>query len=179
MNKWRQALLLTCCLCLALGAGLVLADSMKIKDIIERNTKIRGQELTVVGEISAITHRETMGLYVVDLNKSNSENADSAKGSSETSIYLVIDETASIYVLSTKHYEEKDKAEFTACVLMNSKDKVGNDQVLLYDRHISAKQGLTSPSYSKFMLEDLLKRADLGKTWVLLIDVGVEGNHEN
>jgi hypothetical protein len=55
---------------------------------------------------------------------------------------------------------------------MNSKDKVGNDQVLLYDRHISAKQGLTSPSYSKFMLEDLLKQADLGKAWVLLIDVG-------
>ena len=82
------------------------------------------------------------------------------------------DETASIYVRSTKHYEEKDEAEFTACVLMNSKDKVGNDQVLLYDRHISAKQGLTSPSYSKFMLEDLLKQADLGKAWVLLIDVG-------
>lgn len=164
-------MVLACCLSLLLGAGLVLADSMKIKDIVDKNTEIRGQELAVVGEISAITHRETMGLFVVDMNKSKTDNADSAKGSSETSIYLVSDETASIYVLSTKHYEEKDEAEFTACVLMSSKDKIGNDQVLLYDQHISAKQGLTSPGYSKFMLENLLKQADMGKTWVLLIDV--------
>lgn len=45
---------------LVLGAVAVLSDSMKIKDIIDKNTKIRDQELTVVGEITAITHRETM-----------------------------------------------------------------------------------------------------------------------
>ena len=36
-----------CCLCLVLGAVVVLADSMKIKDIIDENAKIRDQELSL------------------------------------------------------------------------------------------------------------------------------------
>jgi len=33
------------------GASSVFADSMKIKDIIDKNSALRGQELTVAGEI--------------------------------------------------------------------------------------------------------------------------------
>lgn len=158
-----------CCLCLVLGAVVVLADSMKIKDIIDENAKIRDQELTVVGEITAITHRETMGLFVVNMNSPNSSDQ---KKATETSIYLVSDDTASVYVLSTKNYAEKDKVEFKAYVFMNSKDKIKDKQVELYDKYISAKFGLSSPGYSKFMLENLLTNAELGKDWVLLIDIG-------
>jgi cell division septal protein FtsQ len=45
--KWRIALVFVCCLCLVLGAVVVLADSMKIKDIIDENAKIRDQELSL------------------------------------------------------------------------------------------------------------------------------------
>lgn|GEM_PF-5630752 len=135
-----------CCLCLVLGAVVVLADSMKIKDIIDENAKIRDQEL--------------------------SPSSSDEKKATETSIYLVSDDTASVYVLSTKNYTEKDKIEFKAYVFMNSKDKIKDKQVELYDKYISAKFGLSSPGYSKFMLENLLTNAELGKDWVLLIDIG-------
>ena len=47
MSKWRIVLVFICCLCLVLGAVVVLADSMKIKDIIDENAKIRDQELSL------------------------------------------------------------------------------------------------------------------------------------
>lgn len=45
--------------------------------------------------------------------------------------------------------------------------------IFLYinETYISAKTGFTSPSYSKFMLENLLKQAMKEKPLVLLIDI--------
>jgi len=145
------------------------ADVLKINEIAANNTKLRHKELIIAGEISSITHRETMGLYIENMNKLNNDNSN--KKELGTDIYFVNDETAGIYVLTTKHYDEKQQVTFKTQVLMNSEDKVGNGQVMLYDKYIAAKTGFSSPSYSKYMLENLLEEAPQEKPWVLLIDI--------
>lgn len=169
VGKGKQFVIILFSLSLILGLNMVFADSMKIKEIVDNNTKIRNQELIVDGEITSITYRETMGLYVVNLNDS-SKNNDERK-ELETDIYLVSDETADVYILTTKHYDENQKVTFKTNILMNSKDTIGNDQGILYDKYISVKTGFTSPNYSKFMVDNLLKQVKMNKPWVLLIDI--------
>ena len=168
MSKGKQFVMILLGLCMVLGVSVVVfADSMKIKEIVKDNKKIRNQELIVEGEIASITYRGTTTSTIISMDSSKEDK----KKNLETNIYLVSDETDEVYILSTKHYDEKQKITFKAYVLMNSKDKVGNEQAMLYDKYISAKTGMTSPGMSKFMLERLLNEAELKKSWVLLIDI--------
>lgn len=169
MRTTKHFMIIITILCLIVCLNVVSADSIKIKEIVDNDEKHRNEELSITGAITSITYREKMGLYVVNMNNSSKGNDD--KKYFETNIYFVSDETAGIYVLTTKHYEEKQELTFKTTVLMNSKDKVENDQVMLYDKYISVKTGFTSPGYSKFMLENLLKQAMKEKPWVLLIDI--------
>lgn len=169
MSKRKQFLVILLSLCLVLGISLVFADSMKIKEIVKDNKKIRNQELIVEGEVTSITYRGTTTSTIISIDNLNKDNDD--KKELETNIYLVSDETDEVYILSTKHYDEKQKITFKTYVLMNSKDKVGNEQAMLYDKYITAKTGMTSPGMSKFMLERLLNEAEMKKSWVLLIDI--------
>ncbi|MGE5606938.1 MAG: hypothetical protein ACM3YE_14775 [Bacteroidota bacterium] len=168
MSKGKQFVVILLGLCMVLGASVVVfADSMKIKEIANDNKKIRNQELIVEGEIASIAYRGTTTSTIISMDSSKEDK----KKNLETNIYLVSDETDDVYILSTKHYDEKQKITFKTFVLMNSKDKVGNEQVMLYDKYISAKIGMTSPGMSKFMLERLLNEAEIKKSWVLLIDI--------
>lgn len=142
-------------------------ENITIKEIINNDTKYRNQKITVVGEITSIIYRQTMGIHSFDMNSPS----NAGKQILETNIYFVSDETAGVYILTLKHYDEEEMVIFKTNIVMNSSEQVGDDQAMLYDKYISSRTGFSSLDYSKFMLEDLIKEAMEKKPWVLLIDI--------
>lgn len=124
MKKSHLICLIMGIICLVTCFGIISADTLKIKEIIDNYTKHRNETLTISGEITSVFYRETVGLHVVNLN---SKKNDSTKKDMEKNIYLVSDETAGIYVISTKHYDEKQTVSFKTNILMNSEEPVEND----------------------------------------------------
>lgn len=42
---------------------------------------------------------------------------------------------------------------------------------MIFDKYVSAKSGFSSPGYSEYNLNELLKNMPKDKFWVLLVDV--------
>lgn len=128
---------------LPISSTATSANIIMIKDIKDHYAKYDGKELLITGEVKSLLFRETKRSF----NKSV-----------EINVYLIGDETSDIYLLTTKQYEEKEKAVFTAKILTKSGKRIKDPQIELYDRHILLKLGYTLPTLSKKYLRELLKK---------------------
>ena len=141
---------------LSMSFGIVNAENIAIKDIINQYSKYRGEDLIISGEIKSLLFSETKTSF---------------KKTIEINIYFIGDDTGEIYILTTKSFEEAEKITFAVNILTKFRERIKDKQVMLYDRYILMKLGYTLPTLSKNYLKELLKNMPKGEKWILLIDI--------
>ncbi|MGE5583218.1 MAG: hypothetical protein ACM3X9_11880 [Bacillota bacterium] len=146
----------------------ICVNSPTFREIVDNPEAYKGRILMITGEISAVVESNEYGLYLTDLNKTNSAPKRSAV---EVNIYLVNDGTENIMIVTTKHFILKQQVTLESKLLVSAKDSPDEEAVMLFDRNITKKQGFSSPGYSRITLRGLLNKLPKDKFWVLLIDV--------
>ena len=151
-----------------LGTGVIYAEPPTTGDIANNALTYRGETVTVAGEITTIIDRIKLGFYLTDLNN---PSQDTKKTAAEINLYYIADQSGGIYIISLKHFEQKQQVSFRANVLATSMEELDDNAVMAFDMNIIQKCGLSAPTYSQATLQGLIDKLPRGQDWVLAIDV--------